>query len=138
MEITKLISILKLDNKISEIDSTMISEGGNDFSSGEKVRIDFLRNLIKDSDISIIDEPFARLDSRNITIIENVINTRMNNNIVIVATHIVEPIRNYDKIIVMDRGRIISVGTDSQLRVTCSTYREIKKAQNQKMNSEVV
>ena len=108
-----------------------VSEGGTNFSGGQKQRLSIARALAKDSDIYIFDDTFSALDyktdaSLRKALSEMIAETKAT--LIIVAQRI-STIRNADKIIVLDNGRTAGIGTHAELMKNCSVYQEIAYSQ---------
>ncbi|ANQ10140.1 Uncharacterized protein PCOAH_00041870 [Plasmodium coatneyi] len=85
-------------------------------SSGQRQRISIIRSLIKDAPIYVFDEITSFLDESNVEKVYNLINTLIPNKTIIYVTHSVNILHQMDKIIVVDQGRICSIGTFSQIK----------------------
>ncbi|EUD67700.1 hypothetical protein C922_01888 [Plasmodium inui San Antonio 1] len=88
----------------------------NAMSSGQRQRISLIRSLIKDTPIYVFDEITSFLDESNVERVHNLINTIIPNKTIIYVTHSVNILHQMDKIIIVDEGRIRSIGTFSQIK----------------------
>ncbi|MCR5167246.1 MAG: ABC transporter ATP-binding protein/permease [Oscillospiraceae bacterium] len=101
--------------------STVIGEGGATLSGGEKQRISIARAILKDAPIIILDEATANVDPENEDKLTAAFEALTENKTVIMIAHRLKTIRNADKIVVLDNGRI-SCGTHEELLKTNDRY----------------
>lgn len=94
---------------------TMVGEGGDTLSGGEKQRIAIARAILKDSPIVILDEFTSALDVENEHHILAAIDNLVKDKTVIIIAHRLETIRKADHIIVLDKGEIVQEGTHNEL-----------------------
>ncbi len=97
-----------------EINST-VSEKGNSLSGGQRQRISIARAILKNSEILILDEPTSALDKESEKLVNNAITKISENKTIISIAHRLTTIQNYDKIFVMDKGKITEEGTHIEL-----------------------
>ena len=95
--------------------NTVIGEGGASLSGGEKQRISIARAMLKDAPIIILDEATANVDPENEDRLQKAIEALTRNKTVIMIAHRLKTVRNADKILVIDRGRIVQQGTHDEL-----------------------
>ena len=94
-----------------------IKEDGKNLSNGQKQLICFARALIKGNKIMILDEATSSLDIETEKIIQENIEKYLKNVTMLVITHHIHMVKNYEKIIVVDQGRIVEFGDyDSLLK----------------------
>jgi ATP-binding cassette subfamily B protein len=94
---------------------TVVGEGGNTLSGGEKQRISIARALIKNAPIVLLDETTSNLDADNEREINRALDALMEGRTVIVIAHRLNTVRNADAILVLDKGRIVEQGTHDAL-----------------------
>ncbi|WP_418494825.1 ABC transporter ATP-binding protein [Coprobacter sp.] len=94
---------------------TMVGEGGCTLSGGEKQRLSIARAMLKDAQIVLLDEATASLDPENEVEVQRAITKLITGRTVIVIAHRLKTIRNADKIVVLDSGRIVEQGTHEEL-----------------------
>ena len=95
--------------------STMVGEGGAKLSGGERQRITIARALLKNSKILLIDEATASLDAENQKIITENLEKLKGNTTIVVIAHQLSTIQMADRIIVLDQGKMVEIGTHDDL-----------------------
>ncbi|MBP3799285.1 MAG: ABC transporter ATP-binding protein [Ruminococcus sp.] len=106
---------------------TIVSEGGGSISGGEKQRISIARAILKDAPIVILDEATSALDAENERDITAAINELCRGKTVIMIAHRMETIRNADKIISIENGKIGETGTHEELAKLDGIYSRFSK-----------
>lgn len=104
---------------------TMVGEGGSTLSGGEKQRISIARAILKDAPIVLLDEATASLDPENEQHIQQAIGDLVKNKTVIVIAHRLNTISGADKIVVIDKGKVVQQGLHTQLLSTEGLYRSL-------------
>jgi ATP-binding cassette subfamily B protein len=119
---------------VSEMDGQLeapISQGGTNVSGGQRQRLAIARALAKKPDMYVFDDSFSALDYRTDARLRAALAHELSarHATVIIVAQRVGTIRNADKIIVLDEGRIAGIGRHDELMTTCPTYREIVLSQ---------
>lgn len=110
---------------------TEISQSGNNLSGGQKQRITIARALIKEAPILIMDDSASALDFATDAKLRRAIKEDTVNKTVIIVSQRVNTVKDTDKIIVLDDGKIVGTGTHTELLETCDVYKEICVSQEQ-------
>lgn len=102
---------------------TIIGEGGDTLSGGEKQRISIARALLKDAPIVILDEATANVDPENEDKLQKAIESLTHNKTIIMIAHRLKTVRNAEQIIVVDNGNIVQRGNHDELIVKKGIYK---------------
>ena len=105
--------------------NTFIGERGIKLSGGERQRVGIARAIIKNPDILIFDEATASLDTANEAKVMEAINDVSKGKTTIIIAHRLSTVRDADKIIVMDKGRIVGEGTHDELIQNNEVYQNL-------------
>jgi ATP-binding cassette, subfamily B, multidrug efflux pump len=106
-----------------------VDQGGANLSGGQRQRLAIARALVRRPALYILDDSFSALDYGTDARLRAALSGYTAGASVIVVAQRVSTIMNADRIIVMDRGRIVSIGTHTGLLDTCEVYREIVSSQ---------
>lgn len=108
---------------------TVVGERGVMLSGGQKQRIGLARALIKNSKILLLDESLSAVDTQTEKNILSNINTYLADKTILVITHRIFPNWNFDKILVMEDGRVTEMGTHEQLLQQNGSYAKLYEQQ---------
>jgi len=117
---------------VSEMDGGLeapIAQGGTNVSGGQRQRLAIARAIVKDAPVYIFDDSFSALDFATDARLRAALDRELGGSTVIIVAQRIGTILNADRIIVMDKGRIVGSGTHRQLLETNETYREIVYSQ---------
>lgn len=106
---------------------TVVGEGGDTLSGGEKQRISIARAILKDAPIIILDEATASIDPENEHLIQNAITELTRGKTIISIAHRLATIENAHQILVVDDGKIVQCGTHQELIKQQGRYRDFVK-----------
>jgi len=109
---------------------TLVGERGIKLSGGQKQRVCIARALIKNAPILLLDEATSSLDSETETVVNKAIWDMLGDKTGVVIAHRLSTILDADKIIVMDHGEIVGIGTHEELIKTTPYYKKLVDAQN--------
>ena len=106
-----------------------IAEGGTNVSGGQKQRLSIARALARRPEILVFDDSFSALDYRTDTRLRAGLDRELKDTTRLIVAQRIGTIRNADKIIVLDEGRMVGMGTHEELMQTCPIYQEIARSQ---------
>ena len=106
-----------------------IAQGGTNVSGGQRQRLAIARALVKKPDVYVFDDSFSALDFRTDARLRAALDRELGHATVIIVAQRVGTILRADRIVVLDQGGIVGVGTHDELMKTCETYREIVLSQ---------
>ena len=115
---------------------TVLGERGVRLSGGQKQRIAIARALLKDPKILILDEATSALDAESEYLVTQALERLMKGRTTFIIAHRLATVVRADKILVMDRGKIVESGTHSQLLARGGLYRELYDKQLNAMRPE--
>ncbi len=107
--------------------NTVVGEHGDKLSGGQKQRISIARALIRNPQILVLDEATSALDNVSEYHVQQAINTLIKGRTTFIVAHRLSTIRNADKIVVMDGGKISEVGSYEELMEKKGAFYELKK-----------
>lgn len=110
------------------LDAT-IDQGGKNVSGGQKQRISIARAIARNPEILIFDDSFSALDYKTDKMLRGAIKEKLSDVTCLIVAQRIGTIKNADKIIVLDEGRIVGEGTHDELMKNCPVYKEIALSQ---------
>lgn len=122
VEIAQASEIIR--NKPDQFD-TIIEQGGKNLSGGQKQRLTIARALVGNPEILILDDSSSALDYATDAALRKAIKEQIKDTTVFIVSQRANSIKYADKIIVLDDGQIVGLGTHDELFDTCETYKEI-------------
>ena len=106
-----------------------IAQGGTNVSGGQRQRLAIARALVKKPDVYVFDDSFSALDFRTDARLRAALGRELGHATVIIVAQRVGTILHADRIVVLDNGGVVGIGTHDELMRTCETYREIVLSQ---------
>lgn len=106
-----------------------IAQGGTNVSGGQKQRISIARALARKPEILIFDDSFSALDYKTDRALRKELDEKLSGVTRLIVAQRIGTIRNADKIVVLDEGKAVGIGTHNELMESCRVYREIAMSQ---------
>ena len=117
--------ISKKQKKFDEV----ISEGGANLSGGQKQRLSIARAIVRRPEIYIFDDSFSALDFKTDATLRKRLKSETKDSVVLIVAQRVGSIMDADKIIVLNEGEVVGIGTHKELLKNCDIYYEIAESQ---------
>lgn len=102
---------------------TNVGEGGSSLSGGQRQRIAIARALLRNSDVLLLDEATASLDSQSEKAVQDAMSTLMKDRTTVLISHDLSNIQDADQIILLDSGKVDGIGTHQELMKSNELYR---------------
>jgi ATP-binding cassette subfamily B multidrug efflux pump len=102
-----------------------VTQGGSNLSGGQRQRLAIARALVKRPEIYVFDDSFSALDFKTDSLLRAALADEIADATVVIVAQRVGTIMGADRIVVLDSGTIVGIGTHTELMETCETYREI-------------
>ena len=131
-DMKRALRISQADSFVDELPMGLkseVSQGGSNFSGGQKQRLAIARALIKKVPVYIFDDSFSALDSKTDAALRKSLKKNMNDAVKIIIAQKVSTIMNADQILVMDEGKLVGIGKHETLMKNCSVYQAIANSQ---------
>lgn len=122
--------------KMPETYNSYIASGGTNVSGGQKQRLAIARAIARDPEIYIFDDSFSALDYKTDFVLRSELKKYTKNATSLIVAQRIGTIINADKIIVLDKGECVGMGTHQELMKTCKVYQEIAYSQLSKEELE--
>ena len=106
-----------------------VAQGGTNLSGGQKQRIAIARALARQPEILIFDDSFSALDYKTDAKLRAGLAHDLKGTTCMIVAQRIGTIRHADKIVVLDEGRAVGIGTHDELMQTCPVYKEIAMSQ---------
>src|SRR5699024_6805827 len=115
VEASKIVGAYDFIMKLPDKFDTIIEEGGNSLSTGQKQLISFARAIIREPKVIVLDEATSSIDSKTEKTIQTAIDKIVKNKTSFIVAHRLSTIKNYERILVIDNGEIVESGTHDEL-----------------------
>ena len=122
----------KMDDKYD----THLAAGGTNVSGGQKQRLSIARSIARNPEIYIFDDSFSALDYKTDSILRKELKKYTNDSTILIVAQRIGTIMNADKIIVLDNGECVGIGTHKELLKNCEVYNQIALSQLSKEELE--
>ncbi len=106
-----------------------MARGGTNFSGGQKQRLSIARALCRDAEILIFDDTFSALDFKTDRELRDALHERTGGQTKLIVAQRIGTIMAADRIVVLDEGRVVGIGTHRELLASCDVYRQIALSQ---------
>lgn len=130
MEALKIANAYEFVKDLQEGIETNIGDSGNKLSGGQKQRLSIARAVLKNPPIMILDEATSALDTESERLVQQALENMMQNRTSVVIAHRLSTIQKADKIVVMQKGRIVEMGTHEELIAHEGTYKKLVMMQS--------
>ena len=128
-EALKVAQAFNFVDKLPDKLDSFVSQGGKNFSGGQKQRLAIARTLVKKPEIYVFDDSFSALDFKTDAKLRKALEGYVGTSSVIVVAQRVSSILNADTIIVLNEGKMVGKGTHAELLKSCPVYQDIVKSQ---------
>ena len=138
-KIKEAATIAQADEFIEKMEKqyeTHIAQGGTNVSGGQKQRLAIARAIAKDPEIYIFDDSFSALDYKTDAVLRKELKNYTKNATSLIVAQRIGTIMNADKIVVLDSGKCVGIGTHKELLKTCDVYKQIALSQLSKEELE--
>lgn len=126
----KIAQLKEYVDSLSNGYNTVLNEAGKNLSGGQRQRLTIARALVKNSKILILDDSLSALDYKTDKNLRKALRENLKNTAVITVSQRVNTIKNCDKIIVIDDGKIVGIDNHKTLIENCDVYKDICISQN--------
>jgi ATP-binding cassette subfamily B protein len=106
-----------------------VAQGGANLSGGQKQRLSIARAIARKPEILVFDDSFSALDYKTDRVLRKVLDEKCKNTTRVIVAQRIGTIRDADKIIVLDEGKIVGMGRHEELMKNCDVYRQIALSQ---------
>lgn len=131
-EIRHAAQVAQISDFIDSLESgyqTCVSQGGSNFSGGQRQRLSIARALVKRPEIYIFDDSFSALDFKTDARLRAALREEVRDAAVILVAQRISTIMDADQIVVLDEGRVAGTGTHRELMESCQVYQQIAQSQ---------
>ncbi len=123
-------------DKMEKLEQSIIAQGGTNISGGQKQRLSIARAIAREPEIYIFDDSFSALDYKTDSILRHELKKYTKDATSLIVAQRIGTIMNANKIIVLDKGKCVGVGTHKELLKSCEIYKQIALSQLSKEELE--
>ena len=123
-------------SKLEDGEKSHIAQGGTNISGGQKQRLSIARTIARNPEIYIFDDSFSALDYKTDSTLRRELREYTKDATVMIVAQRIGTILNADKIVVLDNGKCVGMGTHKELLKTCDVYKQIALSQLSKEELE--
>ena len=130
--INKALEVAQASEFVSKLDkgiNTTIAQGGTNISGGQKQRLSIARAIAREPEIYIFDDSFSALDYKTDSVLRHELKKYTKDATSLIVAQRIGTIMNADKIVVLDKGKCVGVGTHKELISNCEVYKQIALSQ---------
>ena len=128
-EAARIANVSEFVNEMPDKYQSNIGDRGMKLSGGQRQRLTIARAVLRNPPIMILDEATSALDSESELLVQDALEKLMKNRTTVVIAHRLSTIRNADKIVVLDKGRIVEMGSHEQLMTLNANYNKFVEMQ---------
>jgi ATP-binding cassette, subfamily B, multidrug efflux pump len=124
---------------VEKVDKTYegeVAQGGTNFSGGQKQRLSIARAIYRNPEVYIFDDSFSALDYKTDRVLRSILNKETKDATKLIVAQRIGTIKDADKIVVLDEGKVVGIGKHKELLKTCEVYKEIAYSQLSKEELE--
>lgn len=115
--------------------NAFVTQGGTNFSGGQKQRLSIARAIVKDPQLYIFDDSFSALDFKTDAALRKALLKEKSDKAIVIIAQRVSSIQHADQIIVLNEGKPVGIGKHDELLKTCEIYREIYESQTKEADN---
>ncbi len=116
--------------------NSFVAQGGTNFSGGQKQRLSIARALVKKPELYIFDDSFSALDFKTDAALRRALAYETQNAAVLIIAQRVSTIRHAERIVVLNEGEPVGIGTHDELLMNCPVYKEIYESQTKEADEQ--
>lgn len=114
-----------------------IAQGGSNLSGGQKQRLSIARAIYRQPEIYLFDDSFSALDYKTDRVLRSLLKKEIKEATTLIVAQRIGTIKDADRIIVLDDGKVVGIGTHGELMINCDVYQEIAYSQLSKEELEI-
>ena len=131
-EVAEAVETAQAKDFVEALDGTydgFVAQGGTNFSGGQKQRLSIARAIARKAEILIFDDSFSALDYKTDRALREALDKKCGDTTRLIVAQRIGTIRDADRIIVLDEGRIVGMGKHNELMQNCEVYQQIALSQ---------